>query len=618
MKNIKCKILLLITMIITFITFTGSVKAVSLYNKGGVTGYGVDGSNAYTCPGITNKVGVIRIQDASSNDFYCIQCKKFFPNHEWSGSQTAYTYNANGTCKYTCSNINSSDYGEVQHTIWDNYSNYSTISCNPSDEELANVCSGKTVYILKEYEYSADKNKQDVVEIIERTPETKKKYDLTLEKKCEGGVTGSFDITVKGPGTNKKITLTCGTKTILSNLTEGEYEVTETTTGDFLTKITLDTGVTIKDNSHTLDLFEDTTMTFTNYKEEEKYQLTLYKECKNITEGTFNFTVTGPSNYKKDLTLSCQGKEVLTDLVKGSYTITENETGNYITSVSLAKDGTYENKNFYTLNLTKNVEVYFKNEKVENPIKIKFIKVDQNNKPLTGAVLSVLVDDKLKQEIKISKKEGVLVAFEEGTFRIVEKTAPEGYSKDLIDFILNVTIDDDDKLNVALKEAKENVTATYNKDEDIYEVKIRNDKYITIAKKDSESKKVVEGAKLTIKDKDGNVVKTFITTKDPYKLVLKAGEYTLYEEEAPKGYAKLDKVLKFTVLEDGTIVTDNKELAFSIDNLEITVYNNKPVEVPDTGVTRVLLSVIGLGALGTGLYIIYKSFKNNKKESINR
>lgn len=618
MKNIKCKILLLITMIITFITFTGSVKAVSLYNKGGVTGYGVDGSNAYTCPGITNKVGVIRIQDASSNDFYCIQCKKFFPNHEWSGSQTAYTYNANGTCKYTCSNINSSDYGEVQHTIWDNYSNYSTISCNPSDEEIANVCSGKTVYILKEYEYSADKNKQDVVEIIERTPETKKKYDLTLEKKCEGGVTGSFDITVKGPGTNKKITLTCGTKTILSNLTEGEYEVTETTTGDFLTKITLDTGVTIKDNSHTLDLFEDTTMTFTNYKEEEKYQLTLYKECKNITEGTFNFTVTGPSNYKKDLTLSCQGKEVLTDLVKGSYTITENETGNYITSVSLAKDGTYENKNFYTLNLTKNVEVYFKNEKVENPIKIKFIKVDQNNKPLTGAVLSVLVDDKLKQEIKISKEEGVLVAFEEGTFRIVEKTAPEGYSKDLIDFILNVTIDDDDKLNVALKEAKENVTATYNKDEDIYEVKIRNDKYITIAKKDSESKKVVEGAKLTIKDKDGNVVKTFITTKDPYKLVLKAGEYTLYEEEAPKGYAKLDKVLKFTVLEDGTIVTDNKELAFSIDNLEITVYNNKPVEVPDTGVTRVLLSVIGLGALGTGLYIIYKSFKNNKKESINR
>lgn len=618
MKNIKCKILLLITMIITFITFTGSVKAVSLYNKGGVTGYGVDGSNAYTCPGITNKVGVIRIQDASSNDFYCIQCDKFFPNHEWSGSQTAYTYNANGTCKYTCSNINSSDYGEVQHTIWDNYSNYSTISCNPSDEELANVCSGKTVYILKEYEYSADKNKQDVVEIIERTPETKKKYDLTLEKKCEGGVTGSFDITVKGPGTNKKITLTCGTKTILSNLTEGEYEVTETTTGDFLTKITLDTGVTIKDNSHTLDLFEDTTMTFTNYKEEEKYQLTLYKECKNITEGTFNFTVTGPSNYKKDLTLSCQGKEVLTDLVKGSYTITENETGNYITSVSLAKDGTYENKNFYTLNLTKNVEVYFKNEKVENPIKIKFIKVDQNNKPLTGAVLSVLVDDKLKQEIKISKEEGVLVAFEEGTFRIVEKTAPEGYSKDLIDFILNVTIDDDDKLNVALKEAKENVTVTYNKDEDIYEVKIRNDKYITIAKKDSESKKVVEGAKLTIKDKDGNVVKTFITTKDPYKLVLKAGEYTLYEEEAPKGYAKLDKVLKFTVLEDGTIVTDNKELAFSIDNLEITVYNNKPVEVPDTGVTRVLLSVIGLGALGTGLYIIYKSFKNNKKESINR
>ena len=124
--------------------------------------------------------------------------------------------------------------------------------------------------------------------------------------------------------------------------------------------------------------------------------------------------------------------------------------------------GTYENKNFYTLNLTKNVGVYFKNEKVENPIKIKFIKVDQNNKPLTGAVLSVLVDDKLKQEIKISKEEGVLVAFEEGTFRIVEKTAPEGYSKDLIDFILNVTIDDNDKLNVALKEAKENVMVTYN------------------------------------------------------------------------------------------------------------------------------------------------------------
>ena len=94
-------------------------------------------------------------------------------------------------------------------------------------------------------------------------------------------------------------------------------KVTEKTTGNFLTKVSIDYGDLINDNSHILDLFEDTTITFTNYKEEEKYQLTLYKECKNITEGTFNFTVTGPSNYKKDLTLSCQGKEVLTDLVKG-------------------------------------------------------------------------------------------------------------------------------------------------------------------------------------------------------------------------------------------------------------------------------------------------------------
>ena len=40
----------------------------------------------------------------------------------------------------------------------------------------------------------------------------------------------------------------------------------------------------------------------------------------------YTFTVTGPDNFSKTVTIEGAGSETLTDLVPGSYTVTENLT----------------------------------------------------------------------------------------------------------------------------------------------------------------------------------------------------------------------------------------------------------------------------------------------------
>lgn len=66
---------------------------------------------------------------------------------------------------------------------------------------------------------------------------------------------------------------------------------------------------------------------------------------------------------------------------------------------------------------------------------------------------------------------------------------------------------------------------------------------------------MVVGAKLSVLDKDGNVVLSFTSEDKAYEVtgILNAGEtYVLHEEEAPKGYRQADDV-EFTVQSNETV-----------------------------------------------------------------
>lgn len=76
---------------------------------------------------------------------------------------------------------------------------------------------------------------------------------------------------------------------------------------------------------------------------------------------------------------------------------------------------------------------------------------------------------------------------------------------------------------------------------------------VEISKKDITNNNELPGAKLEIKDKDGNTIHEWTSSDKPHYIEkLPAGDYTLVETTAPNGYLKAEDV-PFTVLPTGDI-----------------------------------------------------------------
>lgn len=100
----------------------------------------------------------------------------------------------------------------------------------------------------------------------------------------------------------------------------------------------------------------------------------------------------------------------------------------------------------------------------------------------------------------------------------------------------------------------EKVTFTVEDSYNLQRVEMKDDvTKVEITKTDITSGKELPGAKLTILDKDGKVVATWVSTDKPtYIEKLPIGDYTLCEESAPNGYLKAENV-KFSVKDTGEI-----------------------------------------------------------------
>lgn len=113
------------------------------------------------------------------------------------------------------------------------------------------------------------------------------------------------------------------------------------------------------------------------------------------------------------------------------------------------------------------------------------------------------------------------------------------------------------------------------------EINVENEKTTTeISKVDATDEKELEGAHLSLRDKDGNIVEEWVSNKEPHIIrgLLVDEEYILHEDLAPIGYATASDVT-FTVNGDGsTTKVVMKDEITKVDISKVDATTSKEIE----------------------------------------
>ena len=224
----------------------------------------------------------------------------------------------------------------------------------------------------------------------------------------------------------------------------------------------------------------------------------------------------------KTYNLSKDGKLTITDLPMGTYEIEETKTLDGLVLNTTKYEVKFEQQDLTT-------KVYDTKLDVSNDTTlVEFSKIDiTGEKELPGAKLTVLdsennIIDTWTSTEETHKIEGLTVGKK---YTLKEEIAPDGY---VIATEIEFKVEDTNK---------------------IQKVKMI-DKVVEISKEDISGKEI-EGAKLQVLDKDGNVIDEWISEKEAHKVKgLKENEtYILHEEIAVGNYVKASDI-EFTVSED--------------------------------------------------------------------
>ncbi len=293
-------------------------------------------------------------------------------------------------------------------------------------------------------------------------------------------------------------------------------------------------------------------------------------------KAAMTFKVTGPNGYSETVHYNdfANGKYTFQNLPLGEYTVTETNADmeGYKLTTTYNVDGgkvTVTNEKTASITITNN---YTK-------ILVKISKVDATNqKELEGAHIQVIgKDDKIVDEWTSGKEPHVVKNLKPGeTYTLRETVAPNGY---YLKADTTFTLKEDGSID------KENTTTTISKegillveDTAIPTPDVPSGPTAKISKVDVTSQQELEGAKLQVIDKNGNVVDEWISGKTAHVTTeLKAGEtYTLRETVAPDGYL-ITSDTTFTLKEDGTV--DESKTTTKVKDGVLLVEDTKAVSV---------------------------------------
>ena len=436
---------------------------------------------------------------------------------------------------------------------------------------------------------------------------------VTVTKECTGYITNNqkFKITLN----NVTKEFSCNTSYTWDNLTPGDYTLTEDVTNlkNNLVQIKIGNNAFITGDSTNVKVLpnEEVKAIVKNTLEAGGIVLTkVDADTKKPIEGVkFSLYFINGNNEEeaKDIygnlvgiqTTTKEGYVDFQNLPYGKYKIVEveNPEEGYVIAESqtviIDKDNAYYKSNFEN----KRIKLIINKTNIDG------------SKELENAKFNIL-DKKTKEtykEIEITKDNKTLI-LKPGEYIITEVVAPTGYQK-LFD---TIEIKVDNKGKITLNSKNDYVTLDDNV------LTIKNDtRKVSISKADITTNKELEGAELVLIKKTGETeveVIKWTSTKTPYRIELEAGTYILKELKVPTGYKNDPIVLEFSVDENGvvTIISEISKYYKSVDN-EITIYNEKPIDVPDTGKTmKVILIVVGTLLIGGGSYLTFKYGKRKE------
>ncbi len=225
--------------------------------------------------------------------------------------------------------------------------------------------------------------------------------------------------------------------------------------------------------------------------------------------------------------------------------------GTYTLSETYAPDGYILSTETISFTLKANgklTKVTMKNVPVGETV---ISKVDAtNNEELPGAHLVIknsngeIVDEWTSTDVAHTVK------LMPGTYTLEETIAPEGY-------VLS----------------KETITFTINKDGIGSKVEMKNSPIpeTEFSKVDGTTGTELPGAHLELRDANGNLVDSWVSTTEIHKVKLLPGTYTLSETIAPEGYILSTETVTFTVKADGTVTkVEMKNMPIRITEIEIS------------------------------------------------
>lgn len=343
---------------------------------------------------------------------------------------------------------------------------------------------------------------------------------LKIVKTAEDGNISGIEFTVTGTNFNKTAKTDDKGELVLAGLVPGTYTVTETPSDKY-----------VKQPAQTVTVENGKTATVSFNNKLDRGDLKIIKTSEDNIVANIQFTVTG-TNFNQTVKTDKDGIISLTNLLPGTYTVTETPSDKYEEQAPQTVKVEY----------SKTAEVKFHNKIDRGGLDI--IKTSEDG--IVADIEFTVTGDNFNQTVKTDKNGKINIPnLLPGKYTVTEKT-PDRYVDQQSQ---TVTVENGKTATVTFKN-------TLKRSE------------IVIQKKDMESKKIIPlaGFGFQIKKADGALVKadgkdTFFTDKTgtiKFPIQLPYGKYQLIEVKAGTGYV-LDKTpIDFNVDGSKTVITLEK------------------------------------------------------------